>query len=288
MNQNLPAKKPVDVLKNIVNSDSIKKRLKDALDDQAGIFSMSVIDVYSSSKDLQKCNPAAVMAEAMKAAALKLPITKSLGFAYILPFKGEPVFTMGYKGMIQLAMRTGQFKILNADAVYEGEVVETDRLTGSIKITGKAKNDKAIGYFAHMELVNGFVKTIYWEHERVMAHAKKYSKSFAYKSSTWVTNTESMCIKTVVRQLLSKWAPMSIDFIGADGDDEKQPEPKDITPPEDSKPAKTTKTSKKKKGEKPETEVVDVEDISKTETTGTQEKEPSNPVQGDLPAEFDD
>lgn len=258
-------KKPVDVLKNIISSDSIQKRLKDALDDGAGLFAMSVIDVYSSSTDLQKCEPGAVMAEAMKAAALKLPITKSLGFAYILPFKNEPTFSIGYKGMIQLAMRTGQFKVLNADAVYEGEAVETDRLTGSVKITGTKKNDKAIGYFAHMELTNGFTKTIYWTHDQVIDHAKKYSKSFAHKSSTWTTNTLSMCIKTLVRQLLGKWAPMSVDFIGGDGDDEKQPEPKDITPepdpPKDPKPPKN-----KKEDPKPETkkdgngnEIIDID-----------------------------
>lgn len=240
-------KKPVDILKNLVNSDSIQKRLKDALDDQAGLFAMSVIDVYSSSTDLQKCDPGMVMAEAMKAAALKLPITKSLGFAYILPFGTTPTFCIGYKGMIQLAMRTGQFKILNADAVYEGESVETDRLTGSVKIVGTAKNDKPIGYFAHMVLMNGFSKTIYWTHEQVMAHAKKYSKSFKSNSSTWVTNPLSMCIKTLVRQLLGKWAPMSVDFINSDGDtDEEKPEPKDITPEPDPINPDPPKTKKEK------------------------------------------
>jgi recombination protein RecT len=181
--------------------------------------------------------------------------------------------------MIQLAMRTGQFKVLNADAVYEGEKVESDRLTGAVKITGTATSDKAIGYFAHMELVNGFTKTIYWEHEKVMAHAKKYSKSFSRKSSTWVTNPVSMCIKTVVRQLLSKWAPMSIDFIGADGDDEKMPEPKDITPePKPQTKPKKTKSQESKKTDKDGNEIIDADfkdiDTSKTETTDPGPTEP--------------
>jgi recombination protein RecT len=254
-------KNPVDVLKNIVNSESVQQRLKDALDDQAGLFAMSVIDVYSSSTDLMKCDAGAVMAEAMKAAALKLPMTKSLGFAYILPFGTTPTFCIGYKGMIQLAMRTGQFKTLNADCVYQGETVKTNRLTGAVEITGEPKPDKkgnlkAIGYFAHMELINGFKKTIYWDHAKVMAHAEKYSKSFKFKSSTWVTNPESMCIKTVVRQLLGKWAPMSVDFINSDGEEEKSEE-KDITPDEPEKPKAKKQLKPEPKKDDKGNEVID-------------------------------
>lgn len=248
---NLPAKKPVDILKNIVNSESIQTRLNNALGEQAGLFTLSLIDVYSSDTYLQKCDPGAVVAEAMKAAALRLPITKTLGFAYIVPYGNAPQFQIGYKGMIQLAMRTGQFKALNADAVYTGETVKTNRLTGSVEIGGTATSDKAIGYFCYMELINGFSKTIYWEHDQVISHAKKFSKSFKSKNSAWTTDTVSMCIKTVVRQLLSKWAPMSIDFIGSDSDgDEPETEEKPIEV--DFEEVKDEKPEQEKKAESTE------------------------------------
>lgn len=238
MTQNLPAKKPVDVLKNIINSESIQKRLKDALDESAGLFAMSVIDIYSSDVYLQKCDAGAVVQEAMKAAALKLPITKSLGFAYIVPYKGKPVFQIGYKGMIQLAMRSGQFKYLNADKVFEGETMEVNRLTGAVKIMGAATSDKAIGYFSHMELINGYEKTICWTTAQVITHAKKYSKSYANKSSAWTTNLDEMCIKTLLRNLLSKYAPMSVDFQDSAVADSS--EPKDITPENNTDPPPKT------------------------------------------------
>lgn len=250
-------KKPVDTLKQIVSAESVKKRLDDVWGDNAGAFAVSIIDLYSSDTYLQNCDPGLVVAECMKAASLKLAVTKSLGQAYIVPFKNKgvmtPTFILGYRGMIQLALRSNQFQVLNADVVYKGEAVEVDRLSGSVKITGAKTADKPVGYFAHMVLTNGFTKTIYWTHDEVIAHAKKHSKSFNSKSSAWTTDTDSMCIKTVVRQLLSKWAPMSIDFIGGEGDDEKQPEPIDVTPesePTDPKPPK--KKAEPKKETEPE------------------------------------
>lgn len=230
-NQNLPQTTPVNALKKIVNSQPIQERLTNALQDGAGLFTLSIIDLYSSDPGLQKYDPNMVVAECMKAAALKLPITKSLGFAYIVPFKGTPTFTIGYKGLIQLCLRTNQFLDINADAIYEGETVETDRLTGQIRISGKQDSDKPIGYFAYMELKTGFKKAVYWDHERVIEHAKAKSPSYKNKSSAWFTDTTAMCIKTVLRALLSKWAPMSIDFLMSDTTEE--PETKDITPPKE-------------------------------------------------------
>jgi recombination protein RecT len=259
--KNLPAKKPVDVLKNLVNSDSIQTRLKNAMDKEAGLFTLSLIDLFASDAGLQKCNPQAVVAEAMKAASLRLPITKSLGFAYIIPFKDKPEFVPGYKGIVQLCMRTGQFKILNADAIYEGEVVEHNRLTGEIQITGTRTGDNEIGYFAYMELTNGFNKVVYMTKDEVMAHAKKYSKSFKSKYSAWATDFGKMARKTPLLQLLRKWAPMSIEFVIQKEVDDVEPESTepeviDITP----------EPEKKKKKKEPA-------DSSKTETTETKESE---------------
>lgn len=275
MTQNLPAKKPVDVLKNIVNSESIQTRLKNAMDKEAGLFTLSLIDLFSSDSELQKCDPSKVVAEAMKAASLRLPITKSLGFAYIIPFGGKPEFVPGYKGIVQLCMRTGQFKILNTDAVYEGEKVDINRLTGEVQIKGERKGDKEIGYFTYMKLMNGFEKVVYMTADEVMAHAKKYSKSYKSKYSAWATDFGKMARKTPLLQLLRKWGPMSIEFINKDDiEDHKEakaePEVINITPPK--------KKQKTKKAEKVES--VDVE-------TEPKNQEPQ-PEKQDIPAAFAD
>jgi len=256
-------KNPVSTLKEIVSAESVKKRLDDVWGDNAGAFAVSIIDLYSSDTYLQGCDPGLVVAECMKAASLKLAVTKSLGQAYVVPFKNKgvltPTFILGYRGMIQLALRSNQFQVLNADVVYKGEIVEVDRLSGSVKISGTKTSDKPIGYFAHMVLTNGFTKTIYWTHGEVIAHAKKYSKSFNNKSSAWTTNTPDMCIKTVVRQLLGKWAPMSIDFIGGEGDDEIQPDPIDITPDEPEKPKAKKQLKPEPKKDDKGNEIIDVD-----------------------------
>lgn len=222
-NQNAVAKRPIDQLKNVLGADSVKEQFQNALKENSGAFVASVIDLYSSDNYLQKCDPGKVVAEALKAATLKLPINKSLGFAYIVPYKNVPVFTVGYKGYIQLAMRTGQYRYLNADAVYEGELKGADKLTGIIDLSGEKTSDTVVGYFAYMELVNGFSKSVYWTLEQVTDHAKKFSMSYNSSSSAWKTNFDAMAIKTVVRNLLSKYGIMSIDMTTAltsDTDDE--------------------------------------------------------------------
>ncbi|HHY42543.1 MAG TPA: recombinase [Thermoanaerobacterales bacterium] len=206
-------------LKDILNTDSVKEQFKNALQENSGAFVASIIDLYGSDPYLQQCDPNSVVLEALKAATLKLPINKQLGFAYIVPYKTQgkqvPQFQIGYKGYIQLAMRTGQYKHLNAGIVYEGMKVEKDILTGEIKITGEPTSNKPQGYFAYMELLNGFSKTIYMTHDEVLSHAKRYSKSFNYANSAWKTNFDEMAIKTVLRRLLSKYGILSTDMVAA-------------------------------------------------------------------------
>lgn len=208
---------PVDLLKQHLNSDSVQIQFKNALRDNAGPFIASIIDLYGSDTNLQACSANAVIMEALKAATLKLPINKQLGFAWIVPYKdkgGKPVpqFQLGYKGYIQLAMRTGQYKYLNAGIVFEGCTVKTNVLTGETTIKGEPKNEKPLGYFAHMELLNGFTKTVYMTKEKVTAHAKKYSKSYGNKGSAWTTDFDAMATKTVVRRLLSKYGILSVEM----------------------------------------------------------------------------
>jgi recombination protein RecT len=182
--------------------------------------------------------------EALKAAVLKLPINKSLGFAYIIPFnnsvkdergnwtkKMTPTFQMGYKGYIQLAMRTGQYRTINADAVYEGEIRKVNKLTGEIAFDGDKKSDKTVGYFCYFELLNGFSKTLYMTVDQMAAHAKRYSKGLKKETTVdslialadlpmatdsktvgWMGNFHGMALKTVIRIILSKYGYLSIEM----------------------------------------------------------------------------
>lgn len=259
--------KPVDVLKSIMNAESVQEQFKNALGKNAGTFVASVIDLYNGDTALQKCQPKQVVMEAFKAAVLHLPINKALGYAYVIPFKNskkvkytdangnerdrwekvyEPVFQMGYKGYIQLAMRTGQYRTINADAVYEGELRAVNKLTGDIAFDGERKSDKVIGYFCYFELLNGFSKTLYMTVEQMANHAKRYSKGLVKydaagnkeevsveslisladlpmspdsKTVGWLGNFHGMAIKTVIRNLLSKYGYLSVEMQNAISND---------------------------------------------------------------------
>ncbi len=216
-----PQRTRVDVLKSIMSSSSVQEQFKNALKDNSGPFVASVIDLYNGDSYLQKCNPTQVVMECLKAATLKLPINKSLGFAYIVPYNDVPQFQIGYKGLIQLAMRTGQYRIINADMVYEGEFRTMNKLTGEFDLTGEKKSETVVGFFAHIEMLNGFSKTLYMTKDKVTAHAKKYSKSFSKDSSPWKKEFDAMAIKTVLRNLLGHYGFLSVDMISAfDSDNE--------------------------------------------------------------------
>ena len=144
-----------------------------------------------------------------------------------------PTFQIGYKGLIQLAMRTGQYRTINADAVYEGELRKGSKLTGIYDFDGERKSDKVIGYFCYFELLNGFSKTLYMSVEAMAAHAKQYSKALSGRDVTvesllnlanlpmaadsnknlgWLGNFHGMAIKTTIRNLLSKYGYLSVEM----------------------------------------------------------------------------
>ena len=211
--------KPIDRLKNILAAESVQEQFKSVLRENAGAFVASIIDLYNTDKTLQLCDPKNVVMEALKAASLKLPINKQLGFAWIVPYRdgktGQyiPSFQLGYKGYIQLCMRTGAYRYINADVVYEGELVKHDKLTGEIEIDpSKRTSDKKIGYFAFIETLNGFRKTLYMSVEEVTKHAQQYSKSYGSKNSVWASDFDAMALKTCLRLLLSKYGVMSVEM----------------------------------------------------------------------------
>ena len=211
--------RPIDKLKNILAAQSVQEQFKAVLAENAGAFVASIIDLYNTDRTLQLCDPKNVVMEALKAASLKLPINKQLGFAWIVPYRdgrtGQyiPTFQLGYKGYIQLCMRTGAYKYINADVVYEGELVKHDKLTGEIEIDPeKRTGDKKVGYFAFIETLNGFRKTLYMTVEEVTKHAQQYSKNYSSKNSVWATDFDAMALKTCLRLLLSRHGIMSVEM----------------------------------------------------------------------------
>ena len=212
-------KRKIDILKTTLNAPSVQQQFSNVLKDNAEAFIAGIIDLYNSDTYLQNCDPKLVVGEALKAAVLKLPLNKALGFSYLVPYKNKqgefiPTFQIGYKGLIQLAMRTGQYRIINADVVYEGELKRRDKLTGEIDFTGERSSENIEGYFAHIEMLNGFSKTLYMTKQQVTDHAKKYSASYNYSQSAWKTNFDEMALKTVLRNLLSHYGFLSVEMMG--------------------------------------------------------------------------
>ena len=204
-------------LQSMVTSAGIRERFNDVLGKKAPAFISSLISVANNSDMLAKADPTTVITAGIMAATLDLPINQNLGFAYIVPFYNgkkritEAQFQMGYKGYVQLAMRTGQYKTINASEIYEGEIKSRNRLTGEFEL-GERTSDKVVGYIAYFRLVNGFEKYLYMTKEEVEAHAKKYSQTYKKGFGLWITDFDSMSIKTVLKRLLSKYGILSVEM----------------------------------------------------------------------------
>ena len=198
----------------IVNSESVKKRFAEVLDKGTPAFVSALIAIVNGNSKLQECSPKSILGAAGLAATLKLSITPSLGHAYIVPFKGQATFQIGVKGLIQLAHRTGQYKVLHAGKVYEGEICGINPLDGE-PIAGEKNSDEVAGYIAYFELVNGFKKSLYMTIDEIKEHAKKYSQSYGSSSSPWTKHFDAMASKTVLKLLLSRWGVLSADMAQA-------------------------------------------------------------------------
>lgn len=201
----------------ILSQDLVKARFTEILGKSANAFVSSIISATKSNPSLAECEPDSVISSAVIAATLNLPIQSNLGFAHIVPYKkdGVPVaqFQMGYKGFIQLALRTAQYKTINASEIYEGELIKHDRITGDVELdTNKKKSNKVIGYVAYFKLLNGFEKMLYMTREQLESHGGKYSKSYANKYGRWQQDFDSMALKTVIKLLLSKYGILSVDM----------------------------------------------------------------------------
>lgn len=174
-------------------------------------FITNVLQVCNGNSMLANADPMTVFTAAVNAAAMNLSISPTLGHAYIVPFKGQAQFQLGYLGLIQLAQRSGQYKNISACPVYDGQIVENDPLKGFTFDWSAKKSDVIIGYAARFELINGFEKTLYMTRSEVLAHAGKFSQTFKRGVGIWKEHEEAMALKTVVKRLL-KWGPLSIDM----------------------------------------------------------------------------
>ena len=227
--------------KQFFNSPAVKQKFSEVVNGNGQQFVASLLSVVTNNNLLAKATNESIMTAAMKAAVLNLPIEPSLGYAYIVPYKNQAQFQIGYKGLIQLAQRSGQVTRLNAGEVYESQYKGFNPLTEDLEVDMTAipkEKEKVVGYFAFMRLANGFEKTVFWTKERVQAHGKKYSQSFSSKYSPWQSDFDAMARKTVLKHMLSTYAPLSTELqeaIVADNEDSKiseVKETKDITPQE--------------------------------------------------------
>lgn len=204
-------------IKNFLNSQTVQQKFIEMLGKNAASFTTSVLQVVNSNDLLKNADPQTVCSAAMMAATLNLPINNNLGFAYIVPFKNnkanrtEAQFQLGYKGFIQLAQRTGQFKRINACAIYSDDT-EQDVYSRLTSLLPRPPSGKVTGYIAYFQLLNGYEAHLSMSLEELNAHANKYSQSAKKGFGVWKDNFDAMAQKTVIKLLLSKQAPLSIDI----------------------------------------------------------------------------
>lgn len=212
-----------------LNGSYMSNYLLQTLGEKKAEFVANITTLVSNDAKLQECEANSIIFSALKATALDLPLDPNLGMAYVIPFKNtkkgikEAQFQIGYKGFTQLAIRSGQFKTINVRDVREGEIVGEDFISGEMqfkRVEGR-EGKPIIGYVAYFRLINGFEKMSYWRVEELVEHAKKYSQTYTSQyqnvrdSSKWTTDFDGMAKKTVIKLLLSKYAPLSIQMQSA-------------------------------------------------------------------------
>lgn len=217
-------------LKTFFESANVQNKIKELVGKNAATFATSVMQIANSNSMLKTADPMSIFNAACMAATLNLPLQNGLGFAYIVPLrnnkekKTEAQFQIGYKGFIQLAQRSGQFKRLVALPVYKKQLIKKDFINGFEFDWEKEpeEGELPIGYYAYFKLMNEFSAELYMTHEEINAHAKKYSQTYRtyldkkakgqWAQSVWAENFEAMALKTVTKLLLSKQAPLSVEM----------------------------------------------------------------------------
>lgn len=251
----------------VISSDGYQRLINNTLRDpkRASNFVTSIVSAVSTNPALQECSPDTILSAALLGESLNLSPSPQLGQFYLVPFKDNKnrrtvaTFQLGYKGYIQLAIRSGYYKKINVLSIKEGELIKYDPLNEEIEVNliddeEARENAATIGYYAMFEYMNGFRKTLYWSKAKMETHALKYSKGYQAKKgyTFWEKDFDGMAHKTMLRQLISKWGIMSVDLQKAyEGDmgvikddgtvdyvdsvtvETVRPEPIDVTPAAD-------------------------------------------------------
>lgn len=236
MGNNITVTKPARPMtfSTFMSSDAVKQKVNEMIGGKDGqSFITSIISAVSTNPELAKCEHSTILSAAMQGASLKLSPSNQLGHYYLVPYKEKikgtkdyrmvAQFQMGYKGYIQLAMRSGQYRDLDVMDIRDGEYKGKDKYTGKPVIEFIEDDDAReelpiVGYFAYFELLNGFRKSLYWSKAKMEKHAVQYSKGYASdiengnKYTFWSKDFDGMAFKTMLRQLLSKWAVISIEM----------------------------------------------------------------------------
>lgn len=212
-----------------LTQDAVKDQINKVIGGKDGQrFISSIVSAVQTNPALKECTNQSILSGALLGESLKLSPSPQLGQYYLVPFKDnklgvtQATFQLGYKGYIQLAIRSGQYKKLNVLAIKEGELIRFDPLNEDIEVNliadeEERENAPTIGYYAMFEYTNGFRKAIYWSRAKMETHALKYSKGYKAKKgyTFWEKDFDSMAFKTMLRQLISRWGIMSIDMISA-------------------------------------------------------------------------
>ena len=216
-----------------LTQDAVKNQINSVIGGKNGSrFISSIVSAVQATPALQECTNTSILSAALLGESLNLSPSPQLGQYYLVPYdnrkKGakEAQFQLGYKGYIQLALRSGQYKKLNVMAIKEGELIRFDPLNEEIEVNliqdEEAREEApTVGYYAMFEYLNGFRKSIYWSREKMVAHAKKFSPGYqrdlekGSQYTFWSKNFDEMAFKTMLRQLISKWGVMSIDIVQA-------------------------------------------------------------------------
>lgn len=213
---NVPQTQSPRTLELLLGSQNIRKRFDDILGKKAAGFVSSILSAVNQNPSLKKADPMTVISAAAVAASLDLPINPSLGFAHIVPYKDRAQFQMGWRGYVQLAQRSGQYRTINVAIVHEGELKRYNKFTGEMEFDSDGKtSDKIVGYVAYFRLLNGFEKYYYMSLEEAQGHGKRYSRSYDNKEGRWQQDFDSMALKTVIKLLLNRWGILSIDMQAA-------------------------------------------------------------------------
>ena len=195
-----------------LDSEIVKARFSDVIGDRnAGSYISSVMVTVKDSPALLACNPQSIYTSALRAATLRLSVDPALGQAYMISFSGQATLVVGYKGLYDMAVRTGKYRYINVGPIYEGMNVEENPISGFHTITGKREGDKILGWIGAFEMnpergqATGFGKTMYMTVDEIHAHAKQYSPGYDNPKGTWKKETKKMERKTVLRLLIRRW-----------------------------------------------------------------------------------